>query len=302
MGKAARLNRERREKAMREDPDWNNIGAIIAIKKRTWLQLCNAFTLAVGLKEVPTKGVIDFFFHVARGAATNHHGEASLKECGTLKTFVYIVNDDDPGITGDLIDGYRTTSFRGETWRSDISIPSNKWISHDSFSEEDEFMFRDMTYNPSCPDLSIPSFYFMNEILHCEWTIRDLLVESKIQYGHGMLFEDEQAKRLFYIPMAKDDLIGLNAPFDDFESRYYLFTLTDLYVCQSDEHGLLNYYKEMLDITADMILEKVSNGVKGFYALSDIVTVVQGQEFDDYRKSILRHLREFIWHHVERMS
>ena len=297
MGKAARLNRERREKATRDDPDWDIIRINIYAKESAYLRVKSAF-VSKGLfsDEEVIMGINGQFFKDGMYVAHDHLGWTLSIDTMPVRICVYIYSDnarfwrEGEQWSG----GFIQVRFRGKKGQSSF------------YTNESEPDIKELKHSINFPIKSASIFYFPDDagdrligsaLLKTEWTLRDFLVEGKKSYGHGILFYESNVKTLVYMPITKSDVIGMNSSLDNFESNYYLLSSTDLFVFQADENGLLDYHKDFLNT----VIAKSPDRTIVSCAFKDTITVAQGQIFDDYRKGIFRLFRESIWHHKERL-
>ena len=303
MGKAARLNRERREKAMREDPDWNVIKINIYAKESAYLRVKSSFERGLFSKEEVINGINGSFIKFGMFVAHDHLGWN--ESVGSLKVqiFAHIYSDDNHIWTDAQCDsslgGFVQVRLRDGKYQSSLNPKTGREPTIGDLKHAIEL---------STESKKLVIFYFPDDagdrligssLLKTEWTLRDFLVEGKKGYGHGILFYDEECDipTLIYAPITKSDIIGMNPSLDNFESNYYLLSSTNFFVFEADENGLLEYHKDFLDnpIAKSPYRTMVSSTFR------DTVIVAQGQKFDDCRKGILRLFRESIWHHRERL-
>ena len=98
MGKAARLNRERREKAMRDDPDWGTPEATVLIMLSAFRSL-ESFLISEGFSSVEAYAdrVKSILLYLVARLMREHPELGSIRLAGIApnKTAVHILSDDD---------------------------------------------------------------------------------------------------------------------------------------------------------------------------------------------------------------
>jgi len=303
MGKAARLNRERREKAMREDPEWNDIIVGIWVKQRAWMQGINAFIAAgVSVDLALSKGIEGLFFSLALNAIGDHLKDDAIDICNDISTQVYILDDNSPHFKGDLVEGFIITQFRGEMIRSSFGSYGNPWISRAPSSEEDYTVIREVIEDPilqipACrpvfffPDKS-PEYFPDGRELKSEWTLEDVLMEGKASYGSGIFVYGKTHGLMAFIPIDKDDAIGLSGLLHDLESNYYMLCNEGLSIFPVDPDKRTEDKERDLNASVTTTYRTTRS-----YMFSLVARVPKDEKLEDDKESVLKLLRDSIWNY-----
>ena len=303
MGKAARLNRERREKAMRDDPDWNDIIVGIWVKQRTWMQGINAFIAAgVSIDLALSKGIEGLFFSLALNAIADHLKENAIDTCNAIATQVYVLDNNSPHFESDSVEGFVITQFRGDMIKSSFGSDGNEWISRDPSSENDYTVIHEVIEDlvlqiPECR----PVFFFPDESpehfpdgreMKSKWTLEDVLMEGKLSYGNGVFVYGDKSGMMAFIPIDKDDVIGLSGLLHDLESNYYMLCNEGLSIFPIDPSKRTKDKEKDLRASVTTPYRTTRS-----YLFNLCARVPNDEKLEEDKETVLKLLRDSIWHY-----